>query len=236
MDVDDVDGFATNDGSARRGPRDNGLRCGNYAAVADLDPRVADALLASLRSAGIAAYVAPMPGAVGGSMETRVPSRPLDRLYVDDQRVDEARGLVDEETATEEPATKESAPDFEASWQQVLTSLQSNPTHMTVPWPERENLTVDERAAAIDEADAAAAVDEDHFVPPPPPPLPRLRPVTYGALATMAFAVAVMVTDIGGEGLDIFAFFIFVGAAASLVYNMRQGPPDDDGWDDGAVV
>src|SRR5947209_6397541 len=85
------------------------------------DDHVADALLAALRSAGIAAYVMPMPGSVGGSMETRVPSRPLDRLYVDDQRVDEARGLVEEETASPaesasaEPATAP-AVDFEASW------------------------------------------------------------------------------------------------------------------------
>ena len=81
------------------GVRDNGLRCANYAAIADLDPRVADALLVALRGAGIAAYVMPVQGAVGGSMETRVPSRPLDRLYVDDQRIDDARGIVDETLA-----------------------------------------------------------------------------------------------------------------------------------------
>lgn len=216
------------------GARDNGLRCGNYVAIADLDPRVADAMLASLRAEGIAAYVLPMPGSVGGSMETRLPPRPLDRLYVDDQRVDDARGVLDDETAT--PAAQ-TTPDFEASWQQVLTSLQSNPTHLAVPWPERENLTLEERETAYDEAAAAARVEEDeHFVPPPPPPLPRLRPVTWGALATMALAVAVMVTDIGGGGLDILAFVVFVAAAASLVYNMRHGSSDDDDSDDGAVV
>ncbi|MDQ1694696.1 MAG: hypothetical protein QOJ03_49, partial [Frankiaceae bacterium] len=32
----------------RRGARDNGLRCAGYVAIGDLDPRVADALLATL--------------------------------------------------------------------------------------------------------------------------------------------------------------------------------------------
>ena len=34
----------------RSGARDNGLRCAGYVPVGDLDPRVADALLESLRN------------------------------------------------------------------------------------------------------------------------------------------------------------------------------------------
>ena len=49
----------------RRGSRDNGLRCANYTPVADLDPRVVDALLATLRDEGIAAYATPTPAATG---------------------------------------------------------------------------------------------------------------------------------------------------------------------------
>jgi hypothetical protein len=52
----------------------------------------------------------------------------------------------------------------------------------------------------------------------------------------MGLCVLVLVTDFAGGSLDVLAFIVFVAAAASLVYNMRQGPPDDDGWDDGAVV
>lgn len=217
---------------SRGGTRDNGLRCAGYAAVADVDPRLVQALLDALRTAGIAAYAVPASGTVGGSMETRVPQRPLDRLYVDDQRVEDARAIVDDETDTVPAATET---DFEASWQQVLTSLQSTPTHMTTPWPEREDLTLEEREAAYDEAHRAPPEDE-HFVPPPAPPLPKLRSATWAALVTMALCIVVMVTDVGGRGLDVLAFVVFVAAAASLVYNMRQGPPNDDGWDDGAVV
>src|SRR3954465_9512752 len=126
-----------------QGARDNGLRAGNYAQLSELDPRVADDVLLTLREHGIAAYVMPAEGTVGGSMETRLPTRPMARLYVDDQRVEEARGLVDEQPA--QLAETEPSPDFEASWQQVLTSLQSSPAQMTAPWPEREELTLTER-------------------------------------------------------------------------------------------
>ena len=214
------------------GTRDNGLRAGNYVALREVDPRIVDSVLAALRDRGIAAYAVPSAGTVGGSMEKRLPARPMDRLFVDDQRVEEARELVKAETDGAEDDH-----DFESSWQQVLTSLQSTPTLMTTPWPERENLTLAEREASYDEEQQRKTpVEDEHFVPPPPPPLPKLRPSTWAALLTMALCVVVMATDIAGRGLDVLAFIVFVAAAASLVYNMRQGPPDDDGWDDGAVV
>ena len=215
------------------GGRDNGLRAGNYTAIADLDPRVADDVLLTLREHGIAAYARPAAGTVGGSMETRLPARPLDRLYVDDQRLDEARGIVEEQRA--QSSDPEPSADFEASWQQVLSSLQSTPTHMVSPWPEREELSLAEREEAYDEQMAAMEAD-DHFVPPAPPPLPRLRRATAGALAAMAFALFVLLTDAGGKLLSVLAFVVFVAAAGSLVYNMRQGPPSDSDDDDGAVV
>jgi hypothetical protein len=211
------------------GARDNGLRAGNYAPVAELDPRVADELLSTLRAHGIAAYAVPAAGSVGGAMETRLPPRPLDRLYVDDQRTAEARELVDEHAPPEPRPSR----DFEASWQQVLTSLQSSPTHMTSPWPEREELTLAERERDYDEL---MREEEEHFVPPPAPPLPRLRRATMGALATMALALFVMLTDAGGRLLSVLAFVVFVAAAGSLVYNMRPGPPSEPEDDDGAVV
>jgi hypothetical protein len=215
------------------GARDNGLRAGNYMPIADLDPRIADDLLSTLRDHGIAAYALPAAGTVGGSMETRLPARPMDRLYVDDQRLDDARRLLDAQPAAD-PPERETTPDFEASWQQVLTSLQSTPTHMTSPWPEREELSLAEREQAYDEQ--LAQIEEEHFVPPPAPPLPRLRRATAGALATMGLALFVMLTDAGGRLLSVLAFFVFVAAGVSLVYNMRQGPPTDSDPDDGAVV
>jgi hypothetical protein len=110
---------------------------------------------------------------------------------------------------------------------------------MTSPWPEREELSLAEREQAYDEQMAQiemAQIDEEHYEPPPAPPLPRLRRATAGALATMALALFVMLTDAGGRLLSVLAFFVFVGAGVSLVYNMRQGPPSDSDTDDGAVV
>src|SRR3954447_9879008 len=80
--------------AARRGTRDNGLRCGSYTPVADVDPRVADALLAALRDEGIAAYAAPAPAASGGIMEPRLPDSPTDRVWVDEQQLGRARAVV----------------------------------------------------------------------------------------------------------------------------------------------
>src|SRR3954447_12811336 len=88
----------------RRGARDNGLRCSGYVAVADLDPRVADALLEALRDNGIAAYAAPTPRSVGGAMETRLPDPPIDRLWVDRAQTDRARAVIERENGdTAEP-------------------------------------------------------------------------------------------------------------------------------------
>src|SRR3954449_5247999 len=129
----------------RRGARDNGLRCSGYVAVADFDPRIADALLEALRDNGIAAYAAPTPGSVGGAMETRLPDRPIDRLWVDAGNVDRARDVIEREgidadaapgpaalaaSPAVDPGTSPggtgSDPDFDAAWQQVLASLQSS--------------------------------------------------------------------------------------------------------------
>lgn len=219
----DVDG-------PRRGSRDNGLRCANYAPVADLDPRVVDALLAALREEGIAAYATPTPAATGGAMEVRLPSRPIDRLWVDDTQVARAKDLVNKESAPEPPADDV---DFESAWQQVLASLQATPGPASPSWPE------DDQPAELGEsydAESFDPADEDHYDPPAPPPFPRLRRATLGALAVMAFGLLILATNVDGGSLRIVGVLAVVGSVASLVWNMRQGPPTDSGWDDGAVV
>lgn len=225
----------------RRGMRDNGLRCANYAPVADLDPRVVDALLSTLRDEGIAAYAAPTPAATGGAMETVLPSRPIDRLWVDDTQVSRARELVDHEKSQDQapsaPADSASLraeqDDFESAWQQVLASLQSSPGAMAATWPEEET------AATHDDDDDSYSydpADEDHFDPPPPPPLPKLRRSTLGALAVIGFGLVLLATDAAEGAFRVPAILLILAGCASLVWNMRQGPPTDSGWDDGAVV
>lgn len=63
--------------------RGNGLTAEAYVPLADLAPQLADAMLAALRDAGIAAYAAPAPGKTGGYLDVQLPEEPTDRLYAD---------------------------------------------------------------------------------------------------------------------------------------------------------
>jgi hypothetical protein len=83
-----------------RGRRDNGLPSAEWGALVDLDPRLSEALLDSLAAVGVAAYVEPAPGAVDTvSRAVALPKRPLDRLWVDTTRADEARTVISAEVA-----------------------------------------------------------------------------------------------------------------------------------------
>lgn len=249
-------------GGINRGSRDNGLRCAGYTPVADLDPRIADALLDALRDEGIAAYAAPTPAASGGYGELRLPTRPMDRLWVDDAQIERARELVAAETdpppPAEEMVTDRSTasgpipgdPDFDTAWQQVLSSLRTPTSAATSrPWPTSEEVDPsrrydDESAAPTTDATGLDVADagfdpydiDDHYEPPEPPPLPKFRSATVGAIVAIALGILVLVTNYDGGGWRYIAFFAIIGGGASLVWNMRQGPPDDSGWDDGAVV
>ena len=224
------------EGSAPRGSRDNGLRCAGYAAVADLDPRIVDALLTVLREEGIAAYAAPTPATTGGAMETRLPSRPIDRLWVDDGQVARAKALVAEQTRE---------PDIDTAWQQVLASLQSPSNAAVPPWPVSEDVDAPAGAGAPEGPGSAAGtegprdytvVEDEHFVPPPPPPFPRLHRKTVAALASIVLGLVILATNFGGGSFTVLAVIAIVGGLASLVWRMHDGPPTDSGWDDGAVV
>jgi hypothetical protein len=193
-----------------------------------------------MRAEGIAAYAEPTPASTGGYMEQRLPSRPIDRLYVDDQKVDRAKELVRGETGDGIEAEQ----DFDAAWKQVLVSLQSPSSSDPVPpWPVSEDVdgpatgspTISTGGSSYDETDDDEN-DDDHFVPPPPPPVPKLRPATMAAVLAIAAGLLLLATDFDGGSFRVVAILAVIGGGASLVWNMRQGPPTDSGWDDGAVV
>jgi len=81
------------------GRRGNGLPSGAWGALVDLDPRLSEALLASLATAGVAAYVEPAGGLEAFSRAASLPDRPLDRLFVDPLHADAARRVVGAEVA-----------------------------------------------------------------------------------------------------------------------------------------
>lgn len=81
------------------GRRTNGLQSSDWGALVDLDPRLADSLLDRLASAGVPAFVEPAGSPDSLSRAVHLPHRPLDRLWVDPGRADEARSVVSAEVA-----------------------------------------------------------------------------------------------------------------------------------------
>ena len=131
--------------------------------------------------------------------------------------------------------------------QEVLASLRSDRSadggeSSPVPsWPVHEDLDVSTGIALSptddgDNDDDGYPVPDEHFVPPAPPPLPKLRPATVLAVLAILVGMAMLVTSFDGGDLDVLAVLAIVGGAGSLVWHMRQGPPTDSGWDDGAVL
>ena len=81
------------------GRRSNGLVSAEWGALVDLDPRLSEALLDSLAAEGVAAFVEPAAGVDTVSRAVTLPKRPLDRLWVDPARADQARVVVAAEVA-----------------------------------------------------------------------------------------------------------------------------------------
>ncbi len=82
------------------GRRDNGLAStSDWGALVDLDPRLSETMLGSLAAVGVAAFVEPASGVDTVSRAVALPRRPLDRLWVDPSRADEARAVVGAEIA-----------------------------------------------------------------------------------------------------------------------------------------
>jgi len=82
---------------------------------------------------------------------------------------------------------------------------------------------------------------DNHYIPPPPPPLPEAHPVTRlawaGILGGPALVLLIAVLGIQIEPwVILLALLAFCGGFATLVARMRDRAPQDDGWDDGAVV
>ncbi len=125
--------------------RDNGFVAPHYVPLADLDPRLADAMLEVLRAARIAAYVEPSAGHLGGYLEVHLPERPRDRLWVDRERHEEAAALLTERA--ESPAAAATPPEGrphdlpdDAVWAQLVAGFDL-PSEDVVPrWPVAEDL------------------------------------------------------------------------------------------------
>jgi len=75
--------------------RDNGLPpASRYVALVDVDPPVADHVLELLRDAGVTAVAEPLAGDLGPARDTPPPTRPTDRVHVDQGHLLLARTVV----------------------------------------------------------------------------------------------------------------------------------------------
>ncbi len=225
----------------RPGDRDNGLQAERYVVLADLDPRVADALLRHLADAGIAAYVGPTPGERGGYGDNRLSSRLTDRMWVDARAEPDARELL----------AREQREDEETTWRAIVEGFSASTSAEVPPWPVTEDIDgpplvqpAPTYAVRPEDDFVAEPIDldaEDHFVPPPPPPAPRPAGPTVLALVLLLAGVALaVVPSLLGESLDrstgVLALLLVLGGFGTLIYRMKDGPPHDSGPDDGAVV
>jgi hypothetical protein len=150
--------------------RDNGFVARHYVPLADLDPRLADAMLEALRAEGIAAYVVPSTGQLGGYLEVHLPERPRDRLWVDRRHHDRATTLLnvhgDRPDLTAAPSTPDQLDDGGAdgegmpdghpdshvdgmphgdnstddAWAQIVAGFDLPATVGAGPWPLAEDL------------------------------------------------------------------------------------------------
>ncbi len=217
--------------------RDNGLTAASYTPAGEIAPDAADAVLASLAEAGIAAYVKPSIG--------------RDVMYVDASEVERGREIVRRASDDAE---------FEALVAQLEQADDPEAEH---PWPAAEDVEEPRTATATatpvsepvsdavrdaDEAEdervrrAADRHDEhEHYVPPEPAPAPKLdwisRLAWSGLIGGPVVLVLAAVLDIGRGGkLLAFALFAFVAGFLTLIIRMKDRPPIDDTPDDGAVV
>ncbi|MEU8249404.1 hypothetical protein [Nonomuraea sp. NPDC048916] len=153
--------------------------------------------------------------------------------------------------------------DEDEVWRQIVASFNDTAERDSAdqPWPDSENLPAEParrvvrhpeagEAEAEDEGDegrepaeSATADDDDegHFQPPPPPPLPKLDLATKLAWLALfggpTYLLVAAMADWRMEGWALFtAVAAFIGGFVALVVRMGDGPPNDSGWDDGAVL
>jgi hypothetical protein len=250
-------------GNGSRGRRDNGLSAAKFSPAADVDPRVGEHLLDVLGLAGIAAYLIPSSDLEPITRTTMLPSRPTDRLWVDEQHLAEAKALIgrlDTENAPDEkPATselgREPELDVEAAWAQIVAGWDSTaersgsgrtvedtepaPAPVLEKKPEPPLKPIVGLDVPFDPTERVVDPDDEGYVPPTPPPLPRISKYTALALLLVTLGlVLVFFPSLLPVSEYVVRFFGLTGVVAGFaigIYRMRDRD-EDDPYDDGAQV
>ncbi len=150
--------------------RDNGLPgAASYVALVDVDPPVADHVLAMLREAGIPAVAEPIAGEVGPYRDVRPPPSPTERVHVDRARGAEARELVGAalpalrgdfhaDAALRVDRAQMQAAEVEQAFAAIVSGFDS-PVAAAGPWPAAEDRDTDEPEE--DDGDVLLAPGQD---------------------------------------------------------------------------
>lgn len=144
----------------RRGSRDNGLDATDWRAVDDLDPRVSGDVLDLLAARGIAAYVQPAVDIDPVTRSATLPNRPRDRLFVDRQRLQDAResvrrlidtpGGVPDEAAAGAATSEAATSDVDVAFADIVARFgdpPADPTAEPLADPSAARPTAEQRSA-----------------------------------------------------------------------------------------
>ena len=129
-------------GGGRRGRRDNGLDAAHFAAAGDVDPRVGEHLLDVLGAGGIAAYLQPSADLNPVTRTTTMPSRPVDRLFVDRDHLETARGYLARlaDDPAPQPAANGHDAELDSAWASIIAGYDRRIDAAATPWPAAEDL------------------------------------------------------------------------------------------------
>jgi hypothetical protein len=168
--------MTSSSGRMPRGRRDNGLDAPEFAAAADVDPRVGEHLLDVLAIAGIAAYLQPSSDLHPVTRTTTLPARPTDRLWVDRRHLAEAREVVARVDVGTGPSAAEPPPAEARSGEVVSGEVVSGDAEAPSRRRRRDDLDVDAawqeilaswEAPATDPRAAPAQTPRPAETPPP---------------------------------------------------------------------
>lgn len=227
-------------GEAEHGRHDNGLAAAGYIEAGPVDAEIGARLLDVLAADGIAAYLQ--------DGEADVAAIPRPRLYVDQTRLDAARGHLDR-------IAVDPAPDVESEFARIVAGyhLSGEAPHDVLPAGRRRRtlpqvnmgISVQPEPSLLDGLDTFGADldddDDERYVPPPPPPMPRLSKFSYAGLAAVLVGFVLLVSPSYSLGvhpdlITVTAALLLVAGAAALVMRLRPRRDDTHDPDDGAVV
>lgn len=145
--------------------------------------------------------------------------------------------------------------DEDEVWRQIVASFNDTAERDSAdqPWPDSENVPAEPARRVVkppelevedleQEPEREPEEDEEEgYTPPAPPPLPKIDLTTKVAWVALfggpAYLLIAAMASWDMQGWALFAAVAaFIGGFVALVVRMGDGPPNDSGWDDGAVL